>query len=339
VRAGYCILGCSYGAKQSMLVTYVPRADAAGARIYAGARAERIDARGGRVRRVLGRVVDESGAPRGALEVEARVVVLAAGAIASPDLLLRSRIGDPAQVGHHLHLHPSVMAAGVFDEPIHAYRGIPQSYYVDEWIDLERDPRSGFVLMPISGFPVLTAANLPGFGREHFAWMRDYAKMGGVLALLHDRSEGSVESGDSLARPRIRYALDAHDRAQLTQGLQRCVELLFASGARRVIVPYASGPLVLGRGDPLTEIGRRELREGVIPFASTHPQSTCRMGGDPRSSVVDAVGHCHGVHGLFVADMSVFPTSLGAPPQLTTAALADRSAHAILARWNELAAV
>jgi choline dehydrogenase-like flavoprotein len=63
------------------------------------------------------------------------------------------------------------------------------------------------------------------------------------------------------------------------------------------------------------------------------------MGGDPRSSVVDAVGHCHGVHGLFVADMSVFPTSLGAPPQLTTAALADRSAHAILARWNELAAV
>ncbi len=335
VQAGYCILGCSYGAKQSMLVTYVPRADAAGARIYAGAQAERIEAPGGRVRRVLGRVVDEAGEPRGALEVEARVVVLAAGAIASPDLLRRSGIGDPAQVGRHLHLHPSVMAAGFWDEPIHAYRGIPQSYYVDEWIDLERDPRSGFVLMPISGFPVLTAANLPGFGREHFAWMRGYAKMGGVLALLHDESEGSVESGDSLARPRIRYALDARDRAQLTQGLRRCVELLFASGARRVLVPYAAGPLALERGDSLAEIDRREVREGEIPLASTHPQSTCRMGGDPSRSVVDAVGHCHGVHGLFVADMSVFPTSLGAPPQITTAALADRTAHAILARWEE----
>jgi choline dehydrogenase-like flavoprotein len=270
--------------------------------------------------------------------VAAPVVVLAAGAIASPDLLRRSGIGDPAQVGHHLHLHPSAMAAGFWDEPIHAYRGIPQSYYVDEWIDLERDPHAGFVLMPISTFPVLTAANLPGFGREHFAWMRDYAKMGGLLALLHDRSEGSVESGDSLARPRIRYALDAGDRAQLTRGLRRCVELLFASGARRVLVPYAQDPLVLERGDPLDEIDRREVREGAIPLASTHPQSTCRMGGDPRTSVVDAVGHCHGVRGLFVADMSVFPTSLGAPPQITTAALADRTAHAILERWGDLAA-
>jgi choline dehydrogenase-like flavoprotein len=338
IQAGYCILGCTYGAKQSMLVTYVPRADAAGARIHAGAEVERIEVRDGRVRRVLGRRVDAAGRTRGALEVRAPVVVLAAGAVASPDILLRSGIGDPAHVGRHLHLHPSVMAAGVFEEPIHAYRGIPQAYYVDEFIDLERDPHAGFVLMPIWGFPVLTAANLPGFGRAHFAAMRDYAKMGGVLALLHDRSEGSVESGDSLARPRIRYALDARDRAQLTQGLRRCVELLFASGARRVIVPYAPEPLVLERGDPLDEIDRREVREGAIPLASTHPQSTCRMGADPRTSVVDGIGRCHGVRGLFLADMSVFPTSLGAPPQITTAALADRTAHAILALWSELAA-
>ena len=336
VQSGYCILGCTYGAKQSMLVTYVPRADAAGARIYAGAEVERIEAQGGRVRRVLGRVVDPAGEPHGALEVQARVVVLAAGAVGSADLLLRSGIGSPEHVGRHLHLHPSVMAAGIWDEPIHAYRGIPQSYYVDEFIDLERDPHSGFVLMPIAGFPVLTAVNMPGFGRDHFALMRDYAKMGGVLALLHDRSEGSVESGDSLARPRIRYALDAGDRAQLTRGLRRCVELLFASGAARVVVPYAPEPLVLERGASLAQIDQREVREGAIPLASTHPQSTCRMGADPTTSVVDAFGHCHDVRGLFVADMSVFPTSLGAPPQLTTAALADRTAHAILDRWEEL---
>jgi choline dehydrogenase-like flavoprotein len=338
VQAGYCILGCTYDAKQSMLVTYVPQADAAGARIYAGAEASRIEVEGGRVRRVLGRIVDEAGEPRGHLEVRARVVVLAAGAVGSPDLLLRSGIGDPEQVGRHLHLHPSVMAAGIWEEELHAYRGIPQSYYVDQFIDLERDPHAGFVLMPIAGFPVLSAVNLPGFGREHFALMRDYARMGGVLALLHDGSEGSVESGDSLARPRIRYALDARDRAQLTHGLRRCAELLFASGARRVVVPYAPEALLLESGEDLSEIDRREVREGAIPLASTHPQSTCRMGADPRTSVVDAFGHCHGVHGLFVADMSVFPTSLGAPPQITTAALADRTAHAILARWDELSA-
>jgi len=336
VRSGYCILGCSYDAKQSMLVTYVPRADRAGARIYANARVERIEAEGGRVRRVLARAVDDSGERRGSIEVKARVVVLAAGAVASPDILLRSGLGGDS-VGRHLHLHPSVMAMGVWDDPIHAYRGIPQSYYIDEFIDLERDPHKGYVLMPIAAFPVLTASNLPGFGRKHFALMRDFARFGGLLVLLHDRSQGSVASGGSLARPVIRYDLDGEDGRQLAEGLLHCAEILFAAGARRVVVPYIPDPLVIERGDDLSEIARREVRAGSIPIASTHPQSTCRMGVDPSRSVVDAFGRCHEVEGLFVADMSVFPTSLGAPPQITTAALADRTAHHIIARWPQLA--
>ncbi len=338
VQAGYCILGCSYGAKQSMLVTYVPRAERAGARIYAEARAERIEAEGGQVRRVLGHVVDARGEAHGSVEVRARAVVLAAGAVASPDLLLRSGLGGGSPVGRHLHLHPSIMLVGFWEEPIHAYRGIPQSYYIDEFIDLERDPHAGFVLMPIAGFPVLTAVNLPGFGRAHFEQMRDFSRMGGLLVLLHDRSEGWVESGGSLSRPRIGYALDDGDRRQLRAGMRRCAEVLLAAGAQRVVVPFLPEPLVLGRGDDLAEIERRELREGPVPIASTHPQSTCRMGGDPARSVVNAWGECHEVPGLFVADMSVFPSSLGAPPQITTAALADRTAHHLLSRWPEFAA-
>ena len=62
------------------------------------------------------------------------------------------------------------------------------------------------------------------------------------------------------------------------------------------------------------------------------------MASDPARGVVNAFGEVFGVRGLFVADMSVFPTSLGAPPQLTTAALADRTAHHILSRWPELSA-
>jgi choline dehydrogenase-like flavoprotein len=334
VQAGYCLLGCSYDAKQSMALTYIPRADAAGARIYANARAERLEREGGRVRRVLGRVVDHDGSPRGSIEVTAKAVVLCAGAVASPDLLLRSGLGGEA-VGRHLHLHPSIMVAGFFDEEIHAYRGIPQSYYVDEFIDLERDPHRGYVLMPIAGFPVLTAVNLPGFGRRHFDLMRNYSRMAGLLVLLHDRSEGSVASGGSLARPEIRYSLDAEDATQLARGLRHCAEVLFAAGARQVAVPYAPEPVVLERGDDLGQIEAREVRLGGIPIASTHPQSTCRMGGDPRSSVVNAWGECHDVPGLFVADMSVFPTSLGAPPQITTAALADRTARHLAGRWSE----
>jgi choline dehydrogenase-like flavoprotein len=336
VKAGYCILGCSYDAKQSMLVTYVPRADRAGARIYANARAEKIEAEGGRVRRVLGRVVDHDGSPRGSVEVSAPVVVLAAGAVASPDLLLRSGLGGDA-VGRHLHLHPSVLVSGFFDEEIHAYRGIPQSFYVDEFIDLERDPRSGYVLMPIAGFPALTAAQLPGFGREQFRWLREFPRMGGLLVLLHDQSEGSVAPGSSLGRPAIRYALLPAEREALAEGLVHCAEILFAAGARRVLVPYLSDPLVLERGDDPGAIRRRGVREGEIPIASTHPQSTCRMASGPGPGVVDGFGQCFDVRGLFVADMSVFPTSLGAPPQITTAALADRTAQHIAAHWKDFA--
>jgi choline dehydrogenase-like flavoprotein len=338
VKSGYCILGCSYDAKQSMLITYVPRADAAGARIFPQVRADRIEAEGGRVRRVLASSLDRDGQVRGSVEVTAPVVVLAAGAVNSPDLLLRSGIANSSgQVGRNLHLHPSVMVAGFWDEPIHAYRGIPQSYYVDEFIDLEREPHTGYVLMPIAGFPVLTAVNTPGFGREHFQQMRDFSKMGGLLALLHDRSAGSVENGSSSGRPRIEYALDPADRRQLGQGVRHCAQVLFAAGARRVVVPYLPEPVVLGPGDDLTSL-RDEIDVGQAPIASTHPQSTCRMGGDPTRAVVNDHGECFDVRGLFVADMSVFPTSLGAPPQITTAALADRTAHHILQRWNELSA-
>jgi choline dehydrogenase-like flavoprotein len=228
------------------------------------------------------------------------------------------------------------MVAGFFDEPIHAYRGIPQSYYVDEFIDLERDPRRGYVLMPIAGFPGLTAANLPGFGREHFRWMRGFDRMAGLLVLLHDQSAGSVAPGAARGRPRIQYALDGEDRRQLAEGVMHCCEILLAAGAREVLVPYWDEPLVLRPGDDPKQVVRRGIRQGAIPIASTHPQSTCRMGGDPRRSVVDPWGHAHEVRGLFVADMSVFPTSLGAPPQITTAALADRTAHHIRAHWRAL---
>jgi choline dehydrogenase-like flavoprotein len=334
VQAGYCILGCSYDAKQSMLITYVPRADRAGARIYANARAECIEAENGRVRGVRGRILDGGGRPAGEISVRARAVVLAAGAVASPALLLRSRLGNRSgQVGRNLHLHPSVMVAGIFGEDFHPYRGIPQSYYIDAFIDLERDPHSGYILMPIAGFPVMTASNLPGFGREHFRFMKAYARTAGLLVLLHDRSEGSVESGSSPDRPRIRYALRPDERAQLAEGLIHCCEVLLAAGALEVVVPYWDAPLVLRPGGDLSVIRRRGVREGDIPMASTHPQSTCRMGGDPRRSAVDAFGESHEVRGLFVSDMSVFPTSLGAPPQITTAALADRMARHLLATW------
>ena len=334
--SGFCLLGCPFDAKQSMLVTYVPAADAAGARIFADCRVDRLIASGGRVRSIEGAIMSGH-TPQHRFRVEAEIFVLSAGAINSPQILLNSGIANSnGQVGKNLHLHPSVLIAGLYDQDIYGYRGIPQSYYIDEFIDLEKDPKSGYILMPVYGFPVATAAQLPGFGREHWEIMRNYHRMVGILVLMHDQSAGSVKVGRD-GKPQIRYEINAHERGLFLEGMKHCAKILFASGAKKVIVPYET-PLWLEPGSDLRAIDERGLRPNEIQIASTHPQSTCRISEDPERGVVNSWCRSHEIGNLFICDMGVFPTSLGAPPQITTAALGDRTAHYISENWRTLIA-
>ena len=336
-QSGFCLLGCPFDAKQSMLVTYVPAADRAGARIYANCPVRRLVADGRHVRRVEGDVVDALGRPQHRFSVAAQVVVLCAGAINTPALLLSSGIANSnRRVGHNLHLHPSVLMSGIYDEDIYGYRGIPQSYYVDQFIDLEHDPDSGYILMPVYGFPVMTATQLPGFGRAHFELMKHYHRMVGILVLMHDQSSGQVQV-DRRGRPQITYTVNAKEQRLFAEGMRHCAEILFAGGATKVLVPYTS-PVVLERSDSLYVLQERGLRQGDMPIASTHPQSTCAMGEDPQRAVVNSYCQSHELPNLFVCDMSVFPSSLGAPPQISTASLADRTAHYIATTWPHLTA-
>ena len=333
--SGFCLLGCPFDAKQSMLITYVPAASAAGARIYANCPVQQIHVEGDRVRSVEATVVDNLSRPRHQLRVEAQLVVLSAGAINSPQILLKSGIANRnGQVGRNLHLHPSVLLSGIYDEDIYGYRGIPQSYYVDEFINLEKDPTSGYLIMPVYGFPVVTASQLPGFGRAHWEIMQNFHRMVGILVLMHDESAGSVRVGRS-GKPEISYAVNAKERGLFLEGMKHCAEILFASGAKQVLVTYEL-PLVLKPGDDLRAIDQRGLRPNDILLASTHPQSTCKMGEDPQRSVVNSWCQSHDLKNLFVADMSVFPSSLGAPPQISTAAIADRTAHYIKDNWGKV---
>ena len=169
-QSGFCLLGCPFDAKQSMLITYIPaavRGRRAHLRQLPGA--PHRSPRRAACARVEGEVVDALGRPRHrftrrgaggrALRRRDQLAADAAAAAASPTAAGRS--------GADLHLHPSVLLSGIYDEDIYGYRGIPQSYYVDEFIDLEKDPNSGYILMPVYGFPVMTASQLPGFGRAH----------------------------------------------------------------------------------------------------------------------------------------------------------------------------
>src|SRR5262249_39802069 len=152
----------------------------------------------------------------------AKAVVLAASAVGSAALALRSDLPDPhAQAGLGLRLHPSGIVAGVFDMPIKAYRGIPQSYECTEHLSFEEGSDKRVWIVPAFAHPVGTAAMLPGFGAPHMRRMRDYGRYAVLTALVHDETMGRVT-----AEGRLDYTLGDADRAQLAKGIVACARIL-----------------------------------------------------------------------------------------------------------------
>ena len=306
-----------------MAVTYIPLALAAGARLYSNCMAEKIDVKGKQVVGVSARL------PSGELYVQSKVVVLAAGAINSPQLWLKSGLPNAnRRVGKNLHLHPAVFVGGIFDETIDGHLGIPQSYYIDQFLDLRRAPDSGYLLMPAFGSQMIVAASLPGFGRRHRELMERYRHIAALLVLLHDRTTGRV-SIDYKGTPSVSYRLQRSDKQVLVEGAINAARLLFAAGATEIVMPYTQHFPIKTERD-LEIIRRRGVVPNDIMLASSHPQGTLQMGEDRHKAVIKFSGESHAVKGLFVADASVFPGSIGVPPTLTIAAFARHIAGQII---------
>ena len=328
-----CLFGCPNSksiqteptrtGKQSMAVTYIPLALAAGARLYSNCIAEKIHVKGKKVVGVSARL------PSGTLDVQSKVVVLAAGAINSPQLWLKSRLPNAnRRVGKNLHLHPAAFVGGIFNETINGHLGIPQSYYIDEFLDLRRAPDSGYLLMPAFGSQMIVASSLPGFGRSHRELMERYRHIAALLVLLHDRTTGRV-SINHKGMPNISYRLRRSDKKVLVEGAINAARLLFAAGATEIVMPYTEHLPIKTEAD-LEIIRKRGIVRNDIMLASSHPQGTLQMGEERRNAVVKLSGESHAVQGLFVADASLFPTSIGVPPTLTIAALSRHIAGQII---------
>jgi len=327
---GRCAEGCPTDAKRSMLVSYVPKALRAGATLYADARADAVLFSGGAVRGVRGAILERATRRRKrSLEVRAPVIVVAAGAIESPSLLLRSHVPDRSGLlGKKLRVNPSVPVIGTFDAPIRGYRGIPQSVWSAQFADL-RAGKGGYMFEGDFAGPATFGSTLPGFGVAHKRILSRYNRMALVSVVLQDRSAGEVRVGRG-ATVEIRYEPRKEDRAKLLEGVRRAALLLFRAGAHEVF----AGPrtnAILGDEMDLVQLDRPEFRRMALRMTATRPQGTCRMGADPSRSVIGPRGEVHGVKGLFVADASVFPGPLGVPPQMTVMALAARTAEAIAA--------
>jgi choline dehydrogenase-like flavoprotein len=308
VGSGVCAFGCPTSAKQHAGITYVPRAEAAGARILTGADVRRIIVERGEARGVQARL-----AGVGRIDVRAPWVVVAAGTIHTPLLLARSGLGRASgQLGRNLALHPATGAFALMDEAVDMAKGVPQSFYVDEFAN------EGIIFEGVAGPPSYVAMALPLTGRRHAEAMANYRHLAQFGLMVSDSSRGSVRS--VAGRPLIRYDLNDEDVARFRLGLARIEELFLAAGAREVYLP-------LPRGVRPEEARARDLK----PMAF-HPLGTARADGRPTHGVVDGDLAVHGVRGLHVADGSVVPSSLGVNPQLTIMALATRLAFGLLGR-------
>lgn len=332
LQCGFCVQGCAYNRKQSALLTYIPAGVLAGGRLAWGCHVTRIRMASGRALGVDAIWADpETGRSYGNVRIDANAVVLAASGLLSPALLAASGIRDPHNIGGNvLRLHPAVPVAARFRDPVDAYKGLPQSYLVEEFATFLRgNGYGGYIIIPLSGHPGLTAALLPGSGPTLGRWLRAYRYLSIATPLLHDEGRGRV-SVDSKGRLSYHYRLTPDDARWLADGIKRTAELYLAAGAEAVLLPYTRREVVVTKASDLKVVDERGVGPGELMLASVHPQGSLPMAADPRRGAIDGRGHHFGVRNLWVADASVFPSSVGVPPQLSVYAAGTKVARELL---------
>ena len=336
LRTGFCGYGCRHGAKQGALQVYLPRAVAAGARILASARADRIELVERHGAFPLKRVFVTRSVP-GERPVEfvaeAPVVIVAAGAIGTPVLLQRSGFGGDG-VGRNLRLHPTTAVLGMFDRDVYAAAGIPLSVVCDEHMRCDANGY-GFWLECPPLHPALAAVSVPGFGTAHREQMLRFPRMASLIALVRDGADLDTSNGEVVSgrggRVRIRYRLGARDTRHLVEAMTAGARLHLAAGAQEVRTLHAV-PVVVRRESDLDTIASRPVGPNDVALFSAHVNGTCRLGADRSTSGTDPHGERTGAPGVFVADGSLLPTAPGVNPQETIMALATIVAERIAAR-------
>jgi choline dehydrogenase-like flavoprotein len=333
---GYCGMGCPTNAKQSMLVTTLPSALQHGASLLTRVRAERLLIRNDRVTALECVALSADGLQTSGrrITLRARHFVVAGGAINTPALLLRSAVPDPhGLLGKRTFLHPTVISAGIFAQRVDGYAGAPQTVYSDHFLHTERiDGPMGYKLEAPPLHPLLLSTTMQGFGAQHAAVMRQFPHVHALLALLrdgfHDDAPGGsvalVGGAPVLDYPISDFIWDGARRALLTMA-----EIQFAAGARTVTPVHE-------RGDAYTSWAQARAAINALPYqllqtrvVSAHVMGGCAMSDDERLGVTSSSGRYHGLTNLSVHDGSLFPTSIGANPQLSIYGIVARLASGL----------
>lgn len=310
-----CLFGCPTGAKQSTLVSYLPRAFGFGAKIYADCRVNSVVFKGKRAVGVRGAVGTRG--REAAFEVSARAVVLACGAIHTPAVLSRSPFRSVSKrLGRGLTVHPGAQVTAVFDEVVDGWKGVHQAYQVREF---END---GVILAAVNLPPPFVARSLPLDGEALRDAMEAYPKMVTAGVLVEDTGEGAVRT--FRGQPIPFYELNGRDATRVADAVRKLAMLLFAAGATEVYLPFALTRKSLRSVDELARLPVPSARD--LRLLTVHLMGTAAMGSDPLRYVCDPYGRVWETRGLYIADASLFPTPVGVNPMETVMMLASRTA-------------
>jgi choline dehydrogenase-like flavoprotein len=318
-----CLQGCPEGARQSMDISYVPRALAHGARLYPLARASEVIVERGRAVGVRGQLVTADGKRDGRFELRARrAVIVAAGAIYTPVLLWKS--GLRRAVGENFQAHPGAAVVGRFDRPVGMGFGATQAYEVPF-----RD--RGFKVESLAMPPELLAARLPGAGRDWQEALGQLDHFAQFAAIQRVGARGRVRPG-LFKMVDIRYELEAADVQRLRESVALMTRMMFAAGAVEVYPGVASVAERMTHPDQADAILDAKIQRKDFHLIASHHFGTAAAGSDPARSVVSPELQSHEVQQLYVMDASVLPTNLGVNPQHTIMGLVFHAAEKLANR-------
>jgi choline dehydrogenase-like flavoprotein len=336
---GSCGLGCPTNAKQSMLVTTLPTALDRGAALLVETQVTRLELAQGKVVALHTHGVAANGAPRGpATRIAARHVVVAGGAINSPALLLRSKAPDPhGRLGTRTFLHPVVLSAATFAQQVAGWQGAPQTLYSDHFLDVDPiDGPIGYKLEAPPLHPLIFTTSVGGFGRAAAANLAQFANTHALLALLRDGFHAESPGGQVRLRrdgsAELDYPLTPFVLAGARRALLSMAELQFAAGARQVFTGHELAPAYATWAEAKASIAALPMQPLLTKMVSAHVMGGCAMASDERRGVLRPDGVHWQIDNLSVHDGSIFPTSIGANPQLSIYGIVNRLATQLAKR-------
>ncbi len=323
-QQGFCNLGCTTGAKQGTLEVQIPKILKRGVKIFCNTKVVSVEEN-----KVNVTVQD---APDGTLsnsmesgdyQFVAEKIILAAGVLNTPAILLRSASQlklKNKNIGRYLTLHPAFNVNGIHSKDVFGFKGFPKTVYADHFSASDH-----FYLETSFYFPGVTAKNNQGYGESHQDIMKSYSKMMSILILAHDQAEfknriNIDENGNTI----VDYCINPQTKEILIKALQEAVKIFFAAGCEKVLVPASKkNPLIKKDTEFINDlISEKYLNLFKTPLSSAHPQGGARMGTDPLKAVCDTNGKVYGTNSIYVCDASLFPTSVQVNPYETVMLLA-----------------